>query len=213
MTQSLTERLQEREAETRARIDSLTASELQRLGASLRSESDAALASIRSVTAESAASVTALFARDTSRLRRFWPWIVGTVVVSWATSLVLLGLLLWHWMSPPSTATLLSGAGVDPVFTAEGRTYLLLPQGSQALRCQQGRGPWVPCVALPMQAQSTAPSLERTLQEQEQAEEAEAQGVAPHESGRLLWPPAARPMTRPAVPPGTQTGTQRGQEG
>ena len=204
MTQSLTERLAEQLEEQRAAIESVTASELQKLGANLGTELSAVLASTGSAMAESVARTTASITRDLERLRRVGRWWAGALVLSWVTIVALLGLLLWHWMSPPSTAALLSGAGVDPVFSAEGRTYLLLPQGSQALRCQQGRGQWVPCVALPMQAQSTAPSLERTLQEQEQAEEAEAQGVAPRESGRLLWPPAARPQTRPETQPGQE---------
>ena len=217
MTQSLTERLAEQLEEQRARIESVTASELQKLGANLGTELSAVLASIRSAMAAGAASTTASFTKDMARLRRVGRWWAGAVVLSWVTILALLGSLLWLWMSPPSTTALLSEAGVGPAFEVEGQTYLLLPRGSRATWCMQDRERRVPCVALPVQARSTAPSLERTLQEQAEQASADggsasgtpasgsvAQGAEPNEGGRLLWPPAARPQTRPEVQPGQE---------
>lgn len=206
MTQSLTERLAERLATQSAEIEALTTSELARLGQSLRSESEAALSSMRSAMAESMASTTASLTRDLDRLKRLGRWWWGTLLLSWATIAMLMAFSLWLWMSPPTTTARLSGMGVDPVFTAEGRTYLLLPQGSQALQCRQGQEQWVPCVALPGQAQTTETSSGPSLGPAggtgvEQASEAPASAgrstTRGEAGGRLRWPPAQWPPTRP----------------
>ncbi len=187
MTQSLTARLQERQATQSAEIERITASELHRLGQSLRAESELALSSMRSAMAESMESTTASLLRDLGRLKRLGRWWWGTMALSWATMAGLTAFSLWLWMSPPSTTARLSGVGVDPVFTSEGRTYLLLPQGTQAMQCRQGAQQWVPCVALPVPATSPEPSLERVG-----ATSATVTGE------RVSGEPSVRPPARPS---------------
>ena len=150
MTQSLTARLQERQATQSAEIERITASELNRLGQSLRSESELALSSMQSAMAASMASTTASLERDLSRLRRLGRWWWGTLLLSWATMAMLMAFSLWLWMSPgPGLGTTrASGATPYPTFTQEGRTYMVLPSGTQATTCQQGEQVR-PCVVLP----------------------------------------------------------------
>ena len=146
MTQSLAERLATQSAE----IEALTTSELARLGQSLKAESEAALSSMRSAMAESMASTTASLERDLSRLRRLGRWWWGTMALSWATMVALTAFSLWLWMSPgtgPGT-TRASGATPYPTFTQEGRTYMVLPSGTEATTCRQGEQVR-PCVVLP----------------------------------------------------------------
>jgi hypothetical protein len=150
MTQSLTARLQERQATQSAEIERITASELNRLGQSLRAESELALSSMQSAMAESMASTTASLERDLSRLRRLGRWWWGTLLLSWATIAMLMAFSLWLWMSPGLGLGTTSASDTEPypTFTQEGRTYMVLPSGTQATTCQQGEQVR-PCVVMP----------------------------------------------------------------
>lgn len=139
MTQSLTERLQARHAAQTAEIEALTSAELQRLGESLRRVSEAELRSSQDVIREMNARWSSQL-ESVNAIARWW-W-VG-LIVTW----VMVGVLsAWlFWTSSPSTA----GIEIYQTFTHEGRTYLMLPEGTEAMVCRQGETR-MPCVALPM---------------------------------------------------------------
>ena len=185
MTQSLTERLQERLATQSAEIEALTTSELQRLGASLRSESEAALASMRSAMAKSIEGTTRPLLRDLERLRGIGRWWWGTLVLSWATIAMLMALLAWRWVSPET-----DGLAMYQTFTYAGRTYVMLPEGTEAMTCRQGPR-MVPCMSLPgpeiPMGSTTGTATSGT-------------GETPTEGsgGTLTEPPAVRPPARPS---------------
>ena len=140
MTQSLTERLQARHAAQTAEIEALTSAELKRLGESLRRVSEAELRSTQSVIREMQESWSSQL-ESVNAIARWW-W-VG-LIVTW---LMMGGLSAWHsWTSRPSTA----GIELYQTFTHEGRTYLMLPEGVEAMICRQGERR-MPCVALPVE--------------------------------------------------------------
>ena len=138
MTRSLTERLQERQAAQSAEIEALTLSELKRLGESLRRASEAELRSTESVIHEMHETWSSQL-ESVNAIARWW-WLA--LIVTW---LVAGGLWAWHSLvTPPATA----GIDLYQTFTHEGRTYLMLPEGTEALVCRQGEMR-MPCVVLP----------------------------------------------------------------
>ena len=185
MTQSLTERLAERLATQSAEIEALTTSELQRLGASLRTESEAALRSMSGSIHESIETTTRPLRRDLEKLRGIGRWWWGTMVLSWATIAMLLIFLAWRWINPEPT-----GLAMYQTFTYAGRTYVMLPEGTEAMICRQGTRA-VPCMALP--------GLEVPMESATGAATSGA-GETPTEGsgGTLTEPPAVRPPTRPS---------------
>ena len=140
MTQSLTERLQARHAAQTAEIEALTSAELKRLGESLRRVSEAELRSTQDVIREMQASWTSQL-KSVNAIARWW-W--AALIVTW---LMAGGLWAWHfWTRAPSTA----GIALYQTFTHEGRTYLMLPEGVEAMICRQGETR-MPCMALPVE--------------------------------------------------------------
>lgn len=185
MTQSLTERLQERLATQSAEIERLTASELAQLGERLRRESEAALASMRSAIHESIETTRRPLLRDLERLRGIGRWWWGTLLLSWATIAMLLAFSLWLWTRPET-----GGIATYETFTTQGRTFLLLPEGTEALTCTQGERRRA-CVVLP--------SLETMLERERGAAADGTNGRTPtgETGGTPTEPPAARPPPRP----------------
>jgi len=177
MTQSLTERLAERLATQSAEIEALTTSELAKLGQSLRTESEAALRSMSGSIHESIEATMRPLRRDLEKLRGIGRWWWGTMVLSWATIAMLLVFLAWRWVSPEPT-----GLAMYQTFTYAGRTYVMLPEGTEAMVCRQGARA-VPCMVLP------------GLEVPERTSGA-ATGEEP--SGTLAEPPSVRPPTRPS---------------
>lgn len=138
MTQSLTERLQERQAAQLAEIEALTSSELKKLGENLRRASQAELRSTQSVIREMHETWSSQL-ESVNVIARWW-WLA--LIVTW---LMAGGLWAWHSLvTPPATA----GIALYQTFTHEGRTYLMLPEGAEALVCRQGERR-MPCVVLP----------------------------------------------------------------
>ena len=133
MTQSLTERLQERQAAQMAEIEALTSAELKRLGESLRRASEAELRSTQDAIREMQASWSSQL-ESVNVIARWW-WVA--LIVTW---LAIGGLSVWHSMRP----------GQPPVqtFTSEGRTYLVPPAGAEATTCTRGEQRFL-CVRLP----------------------------------------------------------------
>lgn len=153
MTQSLTERLQEKLATQSAEIEALTASELRQLGERLKRESEDVLTSMRNVLHRSMVEAMEPLTRDLARLRRFGRWWWLALGLTWV---IAGGLSLWHWMSPAT-----AGIGLYQTFTYEGRTFLMLPEGTEALTCRQGEQSGIPCVVLPMGERPPARPLAR----------------------------------------------------
>jgi hypothetical protein len=186
MTQSLTERLQERLATQSAEIEALTASELRQLGERLTSESQAALASMRSALHESITETTGPLQRDLERLRGIGRWWWSALALTWLMLAGLTGLLLWLWMGMSGMGSATTGASDTepyPTFRQEGRRYMVLPEGAQATTCRQGERVR-PCVVLP--------TLEMML--------GSANGAATTMGGTAEEPtgaPSVRPPTRP----------------
>jgi hypothetical protein len=140
MTQSLTERLQARQAAQSAEIEALTSAELKRLGESLRRVSEAELRSTQDAIREMQENWRSQL-RSVNAIARWW-WVA--LIVTWA---VVGGLsTLLFWTSGPSTA----GIALYQTFTQEGRTYLMLPEGVEPMICRQGERR-MPCVALPVE--------------------------------------------------------------
>lgn len=140
MTQSLTERLQARHAAQTAEIEALTSAELMRLGESLRRVSEAELRSTQDVIREMQASWTSQL-KSVNAIARWW-W--AALIVTW---LMAGGLWAWHfWTRAPSTV----GIELYQTFIHEGRTYLMLPEGTEAMICRQGEKQ-MPCMALPVE--------------------------------------------------------------
>jgi hypothetical protein len=204
MTQSLTARLQERQATQSAEIERITASELARLGQSLRAESEAALTSMQSAMAASMVSTTASLERDMERLRRLGRWWWGTMALSWATIAMLMAFSLWLWMSPGlESATSASGATPYPTFMQEGRTYMVLPSGTEATTCRQGEQVR-PCVVLPSLATrlgSTAGASGATSWPSGAGEGTSGRMSDTQTSGTPTGGPGAEPSVRPPTRP------------
>lgn len=140
MTQSLTERLQARQAEQAAEIEALTSAELKRLGESLRRASEAELRSTQDAIREMQASWSSQL-ESVNVIARWW-WVA--LIVTWV---MVGGLSVWHSLtSRPSTA----GIALYQTFTHEGRTYLMLPEGIEPMICRQGERR-MPCVSLPVE--------------------------------------------------------------
>jgi hypothetical protein len=140
MTQSLTERLQAHHAAQTAEIEALTSAELKKLGESLRRVSEAELRSTQDVIREMQARWTSQL-KTVNAIARLW-W--AALIVTW---LMAGGFWAWHsWTSSPSTA----GLELYQTFTHEGRTYLMLPEGTEPMTCRKGEVQ-MPCVALPVE--------------------------------------------------------------
>lgn len=185
MTQSLTERLAERLATQSAEIEALTASELKQLGERLRTESEVALASMRNAIHESIETTRRPLLRDLERLRGIGRWWWGTLVLSWATIAMLMAFSLWLWARPEA-----GGIATYETFSYQGRTFLLLPEGTQPMTCTKGERRQA-CVVLP--------DLETMLERRSGA----VTSGTPAEPGETLTePPAVRPPARPSGPPG-----------
>ena len=140
MTQSLTERLQERQAAQTAEIEALTSAELKKLAENLMRVSEAELISTHDAIREMNARWTSQL-ETVNAIARWW-WMA--LIVTW----LMVGVLsAWHsWTSGPSTA----GIELYQTFTHEGRSYLMLPEGVEPMICRQGERR-MPCVALPVE--------------------------------------------------------------
>ena len=140
MTQSLKERLAERLESQTAEIEAMTAAELKKLANAAQKHAATELARIES-------DIRAQNQKIGATLRQF-SWMKGVVVGTWAcliVSLMLTGFLVWRSTVPPMrTATL-------PTFTdAEGRSYVVLPFGSETSPCHsRTSGATLTCVELP----------------------------------------------------------------
>ena len=156
MTQSLTERLQERLATQSAEIERLTTSELKQLGERLRHESETALSSMSASLHAALETAMQPLSGDLSRLRRWGRWWWAALALTWLTMASLTALLLWLWMSPSGwratwsgTASGTEGIAMYQTFRFEGRSYLLVPEGTMAVTCRRGEEQR-PCLVLPM---------------------------------------------------------------
>lgn len=140
MTQSLTERLQARHATQMAEIEALTSAELKKLASNLMRVSEAELISTHDAIREMNARWTSQL-ETVNAIARWW-WMA--LIVTW----LMVGVLsAWHsWTTAPSTA----GIELYQTFTHEGRTYLMLPEGTEAMVCRQGERR-MPCMALPVE--------------------------------------------------------------
>jgi hypothetical protein len=139
MTQSLTERLQARQAAQMTEIEALTSAELKRLAENLRRASEAELNSTHAAIREMNARWT--FQLKTINAIARWWWVA--LIATWV---MLGGLWLWHSrasQSPPQ------GIAQYQTFWYEGRTYLMLPEGTEVMTCRSA-GQVMPCAALPM---------------------------------------------------------------
>ncbi|MFN3313930.1 MAG: hypothetical protein ACK46Q_10730 [Hyphomonas sp.] len=140
MTQSLTERLQARHATQMAEIEALTSAELKKLAENLMRVSEAELISTHDAIREMNARWNSQL-ETVNAIARWW-WMA--LIVTW----LMVGVLsVWHsWTKSPSTA----GIGLYQTFTHEGRSYLMLPEGTEPMVCRQGEKR-MPCVALPVE--------------------------------------------------------------
>lgn len=140
MTQSLTERLQARHATQMAEIEALTSAELKKLAENLMRVSEAELISTHDAIREMNARWTSQL-ETVNAIARWW-WVA--LIATWV---MVGGLSAWHsWTTAPSTA----GIALYQTFTHEGRTYLMLPDGTEAMICRQGERR-MPCMALPVE--------------------------------------------------------------
>ncbi len=141
MTQNLTERLQERLNQQTAEIEELTVNELKQLASKLQHESNRVL----NTTQAHILATSEDLEQSLHRLRRFGRWWWAGLIVAY----LLIGVLsVWHSMTPEPKTT--AGIELYQTFTHEGRTYLLLPDGTQALTCTETTsGTPITCMLLP----------------------------------------------------------------
>ena len=145
MTQSLTERLAERLATQSAEFERLTTSELRQLGERLKAESETALSSMSASLHAALETAMQPLSGDLSRLRRWGRWWWAALALTWLTMAALTALLLWLWTSPNGS----EGIGLYQTFRFEGRSYLLVPEGTMAVTCRRGEEER-PCLVLPL---------------------------------------------------------------
>ena len=138
MTESLTERLQQRLSSQTAEIEALTSAELTRLASSLKQQSEAALRTMRSDIQD-----TSTLMADELEIMRWtarWWWVA--LIVTW---LVIGGFSVWRWMQPAT------GIAQFETFMENGQMFLLLPDGTEPMTCSRaGDTEPLRCVALPM---------------------------------------------------------------
>ena len=141
MTESLTERLRQRAASQTAEAETILKAELSKLSSGIRQQLTGELARIQSdITATSlriSADLTAL-----KWASRYW-WIA--LILTW---LIGGGLLTWHSMSGNGSSPGQMSLSEYQTFTQEGRTYLIVPMGSEAVTCMRNDRA-VGCVLLP----------------------------------------------------------------
>ena len=84
------------------------------------------------------------------------PLVVAALALTWLTMARLTALLLWLWMSPSGwratwsgTASGTEGIAMYQTFRFEGRSYLLVPEGTMAVTCRRGEETR-PCLVLPL---------------------------------------------------------------
>ena len=137
MTESLTERLQQRLSSQTAEIEALTSAELMRLASSLKQQSEAALRTMRSDIQDT----STMMADELEIMRWTARWWWAALLVTW---LVIGGFSVWRWMQPPT------GIAQFETFTENGQMFLLLPEGTEPMTCSRvgGTEP-LRCVALP----------------------------------------------------------------
>lgn len=140
MTQSLTERLKARQAAQIAEIEALTSAELKRLAENLKRASEAELNSTHVAIREMNARWTSQL-RTVNAIARWW-WIA--LIATWV---MVGGLWAWHYLSSPTPP---QGIAQYQRFWFEGRTYLILPEGTEVMTCRS-EGQVMPCAALPME--------------------------------------------------------------
>ena len=139
MTESLTERLRQRAATQTAESEKILSAELSRLTSGIRTQLSDELASIQSDISGTSLRISSDLA-DLKWVSRYW-WIA--LLVTW---IVGGGLLTWHSMTEaPSRAMTL---GDYQTFQQDGRTYLIVPPGSEVVTCMRGEKA-VGCVLLP----------------------------------------------------------------
>lgn len=139
MTESLTERLRQRAASQTAENEKIISAELGRLTSGIRKQLNDALASIQNdITGKSL-----MISSDLRALRwasRYW-WIA--LIATW---LIMGGFLIWLSMRPPMIGPM--DLSSYQSFTQDGRTYLIVPIGSEVVNCTSS-GQAVGCVLLP----------------------------------------------------------------
>lgn len=139
MTQSLTERLQARQAAQMAEIEALTSAELKKLAGNLKRASEAELLSTHdAIRAMNAQWISQL--KTVNAIARWW-W--AALIATWV---MVGGLWAWHSLSAPPPP---QGIAQYQTFWFEGRTYLMLPEGTEVMTCRS-EGQVMPCAALPM---------------------------------------------------------------
>ncbi|WP_435171708.1 hypothetical protein [Falsirhodobacter sp. 1013] len=138
MTESLTERLQKKLSSQTAEIEAMTSAELKQLAASLRQQSENELRTMQNAIQGVNLSMTKelRILRQTGR----WWWIA--LAVTW---MMVAGLSVWHSMRSDAP-----GIEQFQSFTKDGRTILLLPDGTEAMTCYRtGSTDPLRCAALP----------------------------------------------------------------
>jgi hypothetical protein len=139
MTQSLTERLQARHATQMAEIEALTSAELKKLAENLMRVSEAELISTHDAIRDMNARWTSQL-ETVNAIARWW-WVA--LIATWV---MVGGLWAWHSLSNPTPP---QGIAQYQRFWFEGRTYLMLPEGTEVMTCRS-EGQVMPCAALPM---------------------------------------------------------------
>ena len=140
MSKNLAARVQERLDGQTAEIASLTDSELKKLSAHVRSRVSAELNNIEIAISQATNGIM----DDLPRLK----WIVGVTWAALIVSLMLTGFLLWRSTQPPPPPV-----APEPfeAFQSEGENYLLAPNGSKPVKCQDSSGTERLCLRLPME--------------------------------------------------------------
>jgi len=140
MTQSLTERLQEKLAHQMAEIEALTSAALKELAANLKRDASAELRNMHRDIRETVDNLET----DLIRVRRISRWWWVGLLVTW---IVVGGYSTWRSLQIPTPKT--AGIALYQSFEHEGRTYLLLPEETEALTCRSGARQ-MPCMLLPV---------------------------------------------------------------
>ena len=140
MSKSLAERLQEKLEGQTVEIAALTDSELKKLSAHVQSSVTGELNKIRIAIDRTTNGIL----DDLPPLK----WILATTWAALIVSLMLTGFLLWRSTQPPPPPIAL-----EPfeTFQSEGKNYLLVPDGAEAVRCTNRNGQEQVCLRLPME--------------------------------------------------------------
>mgnify|MGYP003627561432 CR=1 FL=1 len=144
MTESLTERLRLRAAAQATENEKIISGELSKLTATIKQQLNDELRSIQNDISGTSLRISA----DLTALKwasRYW-W--AALIATW---LIWGGLYTWHSITATNSGPTQSGPMTladYQTFTHEGRSYLIVPQGSIATTCTSGEDV-VGCIALP----------------------------------------------------------------